>query len=235
MLLRVKNVTKSFKGLIALNDVSFEVEENALLGIIGPNGAGKTTLFNVMTGIYDPDSGEVLFKGDRISGLRPHQIARKGIGRTFQISRIFLDMTLLENMITPTLYRRNWNKEEIEKRAIELLNSVGLKYINNLGRELSVGQQKLLEFVRVLMQDPEVILMDEPFVGVNPAIKMKLSEQILKLHKEGKTFIIISHDIPSITEICERVIVMSSGRIVAEGSPEEIVEDPRVIEAYLGA
>jgi len=234
MLLEIKNVTKKFGGTIALDNLSIQVQEGDILGVIGPNGAGKTTLFNVICGIYRPDIGEVLFRTKAITKLAPHEITAEGIGRTFQTSRIFQRISVLENMLVPMIDMPS-KADDANAKASRLLEFVGLEdFCNKLGGELSIGQQKLLEFARVLMRDPELILLDEPFAGVNPAITIKMSELIQRLHGEKKTFLVVSHDIPHLMELSKRVAVLASGRLIAEGPPQEVSKEASVVEAYLG-
>jgi branched-chain amino acid transport system ATP-binding protein len=204
-------------------------------GVIGPNGAGKTTMFNVINGVYMPDEGRVIFKDRDITGHKPNQIASMGIGRTFQVARVFNEMTLLENMMVPLIPRRV-SKAEGEKRASELLEMAGLKRLKeHLAVEISGGQKKLLEFMRTMMADPEVILLDEPFAGVNPGLIERLIEITFELNRtRGKTFLLISHDIPSVMKLCKDLTVLSAGTTIAEGESDKIRHDPAVIDAYLG-
>ncbi|MFQ5711929.1 MAG: ABC transporter ATP-binding protein [Candidatus Geothermarchaeales archaeon] len=233
-LLSIRSATKRFGGVVAVNQCSLDVEKGEILGLIGPNGAGKTTLLNAINGIYKLDEGEITFRGETISGLSPHEVASKGIGRCFQTVRIFRQLTLLENMTVPIIRIPNIRREDFQ-RSLELLRFVGLLDLKDkLALELSGGQQRLLEFAKSLVADPGVVLMDEPLAGVHPVLKKKLMDYILALNKEGRTFIVVSHDIPSIMYLCGRIVVMNVGQIIAEGRPEEIRRDERVIEAYLG-
>jgi len=232
--LRIKEVTKRFGGLIALNKVSFEVPSGSIIGLMGPNGAGKTTLLNCINGLYRIDEGEILFKGRPLHTSKPHEIARMGVGRTFQVPQVFHKLTVLENVLTTVLHLRE-NMEKMKEKALEILSYVGLKeFANHLGNELSGGQQKLLEMARALMSDPDLFLLDEPFAGVHPVIKKKLFDIIRDLHKEGKTFLVVSHDIASIYSLSERIIFMSNGKKVVEGKPIEIQNNREVVDAYLG-
>jgi len=249
-ILEVKEITKSFGGLRAVDRCSLEVKEGTITGLIGPNGAGKTTLFNLITGFYRPDGGQILFRGERIDGLRPHQIFHRGIYRTFQIPREFPQMTVLENLMVmpsgqvgeriwggwffPSAVRRQ--EREIKERALEVLRFVDLidlrdEYAGNL----SGGQRKLLELARAMMVEPKLILLDEPGAGVNPTLMRKLVDYIKKLSEErGMTFLIIEHDMDLVASLCNPVIVMSEGRKLAEGTPEEVKRNERVLDAYLG-
>ncbi|NIM46320.1 MAG: ATP-binding cassette domain-containing protein [Nitrososphaeria archaeon] len=234
VLLTVRSATKRFGGVTAVDRCSMDLEEGEILGLIGPNGAGKTTLLNVINGVYKPEEGEVIFRGEKISGLKPHEVAKKGVGRTFQTVRIWRRMTILENMSVPIIHVPTLRREDVE-RSIELLKFVELiEFKDKLAMELSGGQQRLLEFAKSLVSNPGVVLMDEPLAGVHPILKKKLMDHILTLNKEGRTFIVVSHDIPSIMYLCKRILVMNVGKIIAEGIPEEIRKDERVIEAYLG-
>ena len=248
--LTIANVDKHFGGITALNGCSFKVMKKSITGLIGPNGSGKTTLFNVIGGIYKPDKGIVNFNSKKIDGLKPYQIVGEGIVRTFQITRIFPEMTVLENLkVAPQhqlgekllygLLKTASVKEqekEIEKRAIDLLNFVGLsKLKDENGRNLSFGQQKLLELTRALMSEPQLLLLDEPFAGVNLTMVKYLIELILELRqKQGKTILIIEHNIRALMTLVDKVVVLNLGEKIAEGTPKEIQENERVIEAYLG-
>lgn len=230
--LEVRNVTKTFGSLRAVNDLSISVEEGKITGLIGPNGAGKTTLFNVITGVLRPDGGRVLFRENDITALKPYQIARRGIGRTWQIIRIFPKMTLMENLLTAA----NVKEGNEDKRAMELLELFGLiDDRDNYAGELSVGQQKILSIARILMFDPELMLLDEIAAGVNPTEQLKILDMIHDLcDKKGKTFLIIEHDMDVIMGHCDKVICMNFGEKIAEGSCKEIQENEQVIEAYFG-
>lgn len=234
-MIRVHNVTKEFGGVVAVENFSLKVKRGVLLGLIGPNGAGKTTLVNLISGFYRPDAGEIYFKNERISGLRPYEIARKGIGRTFQITRVFEEITCLENMLVPFTWRpeKLWS---IKDRAIELLKFFGLfNLVDELAGNLSGGQQKLLELARVSMLDPEFFILDEPFYGIHPTLKNKIITNIRTMNDTyDKTFLIISHDMTSIMGTCKEIAVMNAGKLISLGSPEAIRNDERVIEAYLG-
>ena len=192
-------------------------------------------MFNVINGIYSPDEGKVVFKDREITGLKPNQIASLGIGRTFQVARIFNEMTLMENLLVPLIPRRV-SKKEGEKKALELLEMAGLTDLRDqLGVEISGGQKKLLEFMRTMMADPEVILLDEPFAGVNPGLIERLIEVTFELNQtRGKTFLLISHDIPSVMKLCKNLTVLSAGTTIAAGESEKVRHDPAVIDAYLG-
>jgi len=248
-MLEVKSLEKNFGGIRAVDDCTLEVRKESITGLIGPNGAGKTTLFNLVTGFHKPDGGEILFNGERIDGLSPHEIARKALCRTFQIPRELKEMTVLENlMLVPgnQAGERIWNtwffpgrvrrqEREIRRKAEEVLEFVELIHLKDAyAKNLSSGQKKLLELARTLMADPEMILLDEPGAGVNRSLMKKLVDNIHKLRSQGKTFFVIEHDMNLITDLCERVIVMSKGKELAEGTFEEIKTDDRVIEAYLG-
>ena len=231
-LLTVDNLSKHFGSLQAVKDMTLSIETGKITGLIGPNGAGKTTLFNLITGSLNPDSGKIVFNGKDITHKKPYQIARMGIGRSWQLIRIFAKMTALENlMIAAHLKQRN-----ALEYAMELLDLFGLtEEKGNYAGELSVGQQKMLSIARILMLDAELMLLDELAAGVNPHEQDKMMEVIHKLRdQEGKTFFIIEHDMDVIMGHCDRVICMNFGEKIAEGSSREVQNNEEVIEAYFG-
>jgi branched-chain amino acid transport system ATP-binding protein len=249
--LRVENLKKRFGGIVAVDGASFDVEAGSLTGLIGPNGAGKSTTFNCIAGALTPTSGKVYFQGEDITGMRPEQIANRGLVRTFQIARALSEMTVLENLmlapkgqvgeklsrsVLPGARRGVIEQErEIRERVWETLEFFEIDHLaHEEAGNLSGGQQKLLEMSRAMMTDPAMLLLDEPMAGVNPTLEDKLLERIHALREDGYTFLLVEHDMDVIMENCERVIVMHQGDILADGNPESIRSNDQVIEAYLG-
>lgn len=226
---------KHFGGVRALDGVNVTVSQGELAGLIGPNGAGKTTFVNVITGLFAPTGGTIKLGDIDITGIPSHKIAAQGLGRTFQITRGFEQLSVLENLLVPALAAKSTSRKEVEKKAAEIMDFL---LIDHLEEELSVnlsgGQQKLLELGRVLMLDPDIIVLDEPFAGVHPELRGDLHDHIDELYGAGKTFLIISHDMESIFKLCERVIVFNQGKKLIEGPPDSVREDEAVLEAYLG-
>ena len=248
-MLRLENVHKSFGGIVALHGVSFDVEPLSITGLIGPNGSGKSTSFNVISGFYGKDRGEIYFQGKKIEDIEPYRIAMMGIGRTFQISEAPEKMTVLENLLLAPkkqigegvfdvfLHPKKIKKEDRKhlKNAFEILELIQLHDLRNeYAGNLSGGQKKLLSLGRILMSDPMLILLDEPTAGVNPTLIKDLIVAIKNLRDEkGKTILLVEHNMKVISEICDRVIVLDFGKKIAEGTPEEIQKNEKVLEAYL--
>ena len=246
----MRSVTKDFGGVRAVDRCSLDVLPGTITGLIGPNGAGKTTLFNLVAGTLAPTSGRILFEGQTISGLRPHQTFARGLMRTFQIPRELRRMTVLENlMVVPARQtgERLWStwltpwkvarqERRIQAQALEVLDLVNLAHLaNELAGNLSGGQKKLLELARTLMAEPRLVLLDEPGAGINRTLLRDLSANIVRASVERNvTFLIIEHDIRFVMTMCDPVIVMASGSVISEGTPSVIQRDPRVLEAYLG-
>jgi branched-chain amino acid transport system ATP-binding protein len=229
--LAVEDVSKRFGGVTAVNRVSLALERGRIYGLIGPNGSGKTTLFNCVTGIERADAGRIALGGERIDGLKPHRIAARGVGRTFQAIRVFPELTALENLLVVT----RGSRAEAEARAIELLGFVKLERLHGeYAGNLSYGQQRLVEFVRMLMTDPSLVLLDEPAAGVNRTLLNDLLEAVRELRDRGKTVLLIEHDMKVVMGLCETVFVLDHGEKIAEGPPGVIQADERVIEAYFG-
>ncbi len=230
-ILEIKGVVKRFGGVAAVDRVSLVLEPGRIHGLIGPNGSGKTTLFNCITGVETRDEGEIHFKGHRIDGMRPHQVFHLGIGRTFQVIRVFPEMTALENLMVVTTS----SYAQARQRAMELLGFVKLERLaHEYAGNLSYGQQKLVEFVRVLMTDPELILLDEPAAGVNRTLLNELLDAVRALRDRGRTVLLVEHDMKVVMGLCETVFVLDHGEKLAEGPPGVIQSDERVIEAYFG-
>ena len=234
--LNVNNVYKNFGGLQVLNGVSFQVRGPELIGLIGPNGAGKTTLTNILDGALKPTSGTVYLNGKRIDTLPPYLVARAGLGRTFQVTRAFRRMTVMENLLVPAMaLHPTARRKDFEDKAREILDFLTMDHLTNeYGRALSGGQQKLLELGRLLMLDPEVIILDEPFAGVHPRLMEIIYEWINRVNDEGKAVILISHDMDTIFTLSKRLLVLNYGDLIADGVPDVVKNDPAVKAAYLG-
>lgn len=247
-ILALEDVSKSFGGVMAVDSCSFDVPPGSITGLIGPNGAGKTTTFNLIAGVFRPDTGSIRYRGDGVVGATPDQVARMGLVRTFQIPRVFARMTVWENLmfaapeqadesVWQALVPRIWRAQEraLSKRARGVLDFIGLDHLRDeYAGNLSGGQRKLLELARVLMMDPQLILLDEPMAGVNPTLARSLIDRIQELNERGITFLIIEHDIDMIMNLCDHIVVMHHGRRLAAGDPETVRNDPRVLDAYLG-
>ncbi len=244
-LLRAAGISKAFGGVQALQDCTVEVQAGTISGLIGPNGSGKTTLFNVITGYERPDAGEVYFGDHRITGASAHRVFAAGVGRTFQLTRIFPRLTVLENMIVAAqhsgehtfrnpLARAGGHADR--RRAMELLEFTGIAgHAAKLAGTLSYGQRKLLELSYVLIADPAIVLLDEPAGGINPSLVNQLAERIRELNASGKTFLIVEHNMEFVMSLCQHIAVLDYGTVVAAGPPAQIRDDPRVLDAYLGA
>ena len=229
--LEIRSLRKRFGGIAAVNDVSLTLPPGRIYGLIGPNGSGKTTLFNCITGVERRDGGEVWLAGERIDGLKPYQVAQRGVGRTFQTIRIFPELTALENLLVVT----RGDRAAAEARALELLRFVKLEGLRGeYAGNLSYGQQKLVEFVRMLMRDPSLVLLDEPAAGVNRTLLNDLLDAVRALRDGGKTVLLVEHDMKVVMGLCETVFVLDHGEKIAEGPPGVIQSDERVIEAYFG-
>jgi len=247
--LQVRGVVRAFGGVRAVDDATFEVEAGSITGLIGPNGAGKSTLFNCISGFLRPQSGRVLLDEKRIDGRAPHRVARAGLVRTFQTPRALTRMTVLENVmlaaprqggerLAGSLFSGARRRErEVRVRAVELLQLVRLDgEASALAGTLSGGQRKLLDLVRALMAEPRILLLDEPMAGVSPTLRVELLDHILALReRDGLTLLIVEHDLDFVMRASDRVIVMNDGRVIAQGLPEEVRADERVVDAYLGA
>ena len=248
-LLEVRNVTKKFGGLTANNDVSFAVEDNEILSVIGPNGAGKTTFFDLVSGFQQGDTGEIYFKNKKITKTQPYKISRLGLIRTFQLTKVFDRMTVLENLMfsgssikNDSFFQSILNtssskkyESDLEERAFEIMQDLNIeKMSESYARELSGGQKKLLELGRSLMKNPDLLLLDEPLAGVNPKLAEDLLEKIKNLSDQGITILMVEHNIEAVMKISERVVVLAEGKVIAEGTPQTVRSNDKVIEAYLG-
>ena len=248
-LLSVEDLRRTFGSIRALDDASFAVDRGELVGIIGPNGAGKTTLFNCVSGVLESDSGVVRLDGEDVTGVPPYELARRGLVRTFQQTRELSTMTVRENMLLPTpdhpgerashAIRRSdamtRREEQAREQAGELLDTFDLeRMVDDYAASLSGGQRKLLELARALMLDPSLLMLDEPFAGVNPTLTREIADHIRALNDDGLTLVIIEHELETLTDLVDRLVVLTNGSVLTTGTPEEILEDQRVIDAYLG-
>jgi branched-chain amino acid transport system ATP-binding protein len=236
MLLELEKVVKSFGGLMVLSQIDFHIDEGEIIGLIGPNGAGKTTLFNVITGIYRPEEGAIRYKGRDLVGLKPHQICRQGIARTFQLVRIFPSMTVLENVMVGSIYGNRCNKKQGEKEALkclEILNLMDIK--DSVTGHLTLSNRRLVEIARAMAANPGLALLDEPLAGLNPTETEKIMVLMREIRqKHGISILWIEHKIDAVFDLCDRIIVIEYGRKLADGDPDTIANNKQVMEAYLG-
>ena len=241
--LEISAVSKAFGGIRALDACSLEIPEGAISGLIGPNGSGKTTLFNVITGYQPVRDGVVRFKGRPITNLSPDKVFRLGIGRTFQLTRVFGRLSVLDNMLVAAQHQHRWLSSAFRgsgshgerRRALELLDFVGIARLSkDTAETLSYGQRKLLELAYVLMADPAVLLLDEPAGGVNPTLVNQIASRIRELNRDGRTFLIVEHNMEFVMGLCHKIAVMNQGSVILDETPEIVRTDPRVLNAYLG-